>query len=281
MPKNDVEKKVEPQLGKKSAPIKINVNAALLIRNLFFFCIFFEIFLFLIDAVVNYGRLTEISALRGLCNIAREDGLASWFMTTQTFMTGLTLWLIFLVSKKSSMPKKTIAGWCILAIFFTYMAVDDGAQIHERLGSTFEAIYNVESSQGTSSSWGTQILEIYPSYPWQLLFVPFLAAIGLFMLLFLWRELSERSAKVLIVVAIICLAAAVCLDFLEGLDDNNHALNLYAWTGDQVNLNLTAIRHFSKSLEEFIEMLGMTIFFVTFIKHFIRLASNKLLVSFS
>ncbi len=281
MPKNGVEKKVEPQLGKKSAPIKINVNAALLIRNLFIFCIFFEIFLFLIDAVVNYGRFTEISALRGLCNIASEDGLASWFMTTQTFMTGLTLWLIFLVSKKSSMPKKTIAGWCILAIFFTYMAVDDGAQIHERLGSTFEAIYNVESSQGTSSSWGTQILEIYPSYPWQLLFVPFLAAIGLFMLLFLWRELSERSARVLIVVAIICLAAAVCLDFLEGLDIYNHALSLHAWTGDQVNLHLTAIRHFSKSLEEFIEMLSMTIFFVTFIKHFIRLASNKLLVSFT
>ncbi len=51
-----------------------------------------EIAFVLLDYHVNYGRLTEIGAIRRLTNIAREDGLASWFGTTQTLLVALTAW---------------------------------------------------------------------------------------------------------------------------------------------------------------------------------------------
>ena len=57
-------------------PISIEISADNTARNVFIFCLAFEIFLVLIDLVVNYYEIIDIKAIHSLCNIAREDSLA-------------------------------------------------------------------------------------------------------------------------------------------------------------------------------------------------------------
>ena len=77
----------------------ININGQRLPGRIFVFCLVIELSLVVLDAVVNYGELTELGPLKRLFNITREDGLATWFMVTQTFVAALVLWLIFLVHR--------------------------------------------------------------------------------------------------------------------------------------------------------------------------------------
>ncbi len=116
------------------------INTTRLARRVLIVCLALELTFVALDYWVNFGRLTEIGAMRRMFNIAREDGLASWFGVTQTLLIALTLWLVYALAKRDDGPRWRRYGWLVVALFFTYMAVDDGAQIHERLGTTIERI---------------------------------------------------------------------------------------------------------------------------------------------
>ncbi|HJO37781.1 MAG TPA: hypothetical protein QF650_04180 [Vicinamibacterales bacterium] len=106
----------------------------------------------------------------------------------------------------------------VLALWFSYMTVDDGAQLHERIGTTVSIL---------QEDAGSSALDLFPSYTWQLVFLPLFGGLGLFMAAFLWRELQDRPARLAVIAAIGCLVVAVGLDFFEGLEED-HAWNLYA-----------------------------------------------------
>ena len=203
--------------------------------------------------------MTQIGALRRLFDIAREDSLASWFACTQTLLLGLTLGFIWLCKKNQPNRQREALGWLILTRFFLYMAVDDGAQIHERLGTVFKK---------TMEQAGNN-LDFFPSYTWQIIFLPVFVGLGVFTYYFLWNQLTEKSAHILLVVSIGCFAFAVGLNFIEGLEAE-HPLNIYTWIGDYTDLDYwtiqrfdenayTTLQHFSRSLEEAIEMFGYTL----------------------
>ncbi|QTA88510.1 DUF4126 domain-containing protein [Desulfonema magnum] len=248
------------------ATIQIEVNTERIIRSLVIFCIAFEIFLVLLDGFINYGEYIDIRAIQRFCNIAREDSLASWFGTTQTLMVGLTLWLIVWIVRHTSASKKTTLGWSVIASFFTYMAVDDGAEIHERMGTAFETMAKAARSAGDSSSWMAKLLDIFPSYPWQVLFLPLFGLMGLFIVIFLWRELNWKRPRVLIILALTCFVIAVGFDFIEGLD-KKHTWNIHTLIRHEYGLKKYTVRHFSKSAEEFIEMMGTTLFWLAFLSY--------------
>ena len=204
---------------------------------------------------MNFGRLTEIGALRRLANIAREDGLASWIGTTQTFLVGLTAWGFWWLARASGAGTWRQGGWFLVAALFTYMAIDDGVQLHERIGTAYDAI----ATRGAGR---------FPSFRWQPLFLPLFAVAGAAAFLFLWWELRGRWAKALIAGAALLFAAAVVLDFLEGLDAN-HPWNLYAAAAARYDIGgftearfrqnaFDTLAHFSRSLEEFAEMFANT-----------------------
>lgn len=231
-------------------------------------CLLAEVTFVLLDYHVNYGRLTEVGAIRRLTNIAREDGLASWFGTTQTLLLSLTVWGIWILVRGGGAPRWRRAGWLIIAAMFTYMAVDDGAQLHERFGSLSSAL----SEQG-----GSSLLDRFPSYAWQVLFIPVFGLFGLGLAAFLWYELDDRPSLVLVGVALGLLVLAVGLDFVEGLDED-HPWNLYTWLAARMDLSAwtmarfgrsayDALEHFSRSLEEFLELLANTLLWVAFLRH--------------
>ncbi len=255
---------------------QIHVDGQGLPRRIFLILLLIEISLVVLDAVVNYGRLIDVGPVRRLFNIAREDGLATWFMVTQTFMAGLVLWLIFLVQRNHSASRGNTMAWGFLAIFFIYMAADDGAEIHERLGSTFKALYPAGQS-APNGALLNQWQGIFPSYDWQLVVLPLLAGAGLFMVFFLHRELRDRGARVTLYLAVSIMIAAVGLDFIEGLD-HQHAWNVQVWIVENFRISADTVRHFSKSLEEFLEMASMSLLLSLFIYHLIQKVRPRLTI---
>ena len=246
-------------------------------RDLFWWlasvCILCELGFVLLDGFINYARWIDLGPVRRLCNIAREDSLASWFGTTQTFLLGMTAWLVVLFGRQKQASTSWTAAWVLLAAFFTYMAVDDGAEIHERMGSVFKAIQeNRESVQG-EPTLGARLLEIFPSYPWQVLFLPVFGCVGGGLLVFLWRECKGDSLRCLIPLGLACFVVAVGLDFVEGLD-KHHPWNVHTWIRETYGLRKYTVRHFSKSIEESMEMVGTTLLWLVVLKHFVRAAHN-------
>ncbi len=249
-----------------------SMHSRRLVRNIFFICIVTEVILFLLDAFVNYGKLVEIGAVRRFCNLAREDSLSSWLGSMQTLLVGFTLLLIFLRKRKDkSATKWNTAGWCVLALFFIYMAVDDGAEVHERMGSVFKAISMGSVSSGDGMPIGKKLLEFFPSYPWQIIFMPIFGSMGIFLLIFLRREFKGCPEWTYTVIGITCLVVAVAMDFVEGMD-KGHAWNIHTIIKEKYHLRSYTVRHFSKTIEEVLEMLGTTFFWTAFLKYFSRIA---------
>jgi hypothetical protein len=83
------------------------------------------------------------------------------------------------------------------------------------------------------------------------------------------KELSSRKLWYWFLVGISLYVIAVGLDFVEGLDGE-----LYEEMGiaDFFSTHDYRIRHMSKALEEFIEMLGTTTFLIVFLKNLFRLS---------
>lgn len=212
----------------------------------FLACLIVEIALVYLDLTVNWWRWSESGAMRRLFNITREDGLASWFMVSQTLAAAIVAWAIFIVLRRQRAAAPRRIGWFVVAAFFTYLCIDDGAMVHERIGTTFK------NSAGVG---------MYPSYAWQYVLLPFFAIMGAFVLYFLWREMPRTADRARVAAAIGFFVLAVGLDFLEGMDEG------YRWLTGAAGWRADTVRHFSKSLEEFLEMVGMSVFLVTFIGH--------------
>jgi len=258
-------------------PVVLVVPLKRLIRWIFGTCIAVEVLLVLLDYHVNFSHATEIGALRRLTNITREDSLASWFGTTQTLLVALTLWLTYLCVRGRGGPRWRSPGWLVLALFFSFMTIDDGSQLHERFGTVFDTVFGGDPDPGGTVALGTRLLDAFPSYAWQIVVLPFFVALGGFVAVFLWRELPRRRARVLVFLALTCFAVAVGLDFFEGLS-SDHPWNVYTRITEAVDFGdstefrfrrsaYDTLGHFSKSIEEFLEMLGNTLLWVVFLRH--------------
>jgi len=236
---------------------EVEIDARRVAWTLFLVWLGIEVALVLLDGFVNYARLADSKSLRRLCNIAREDGLATWFSATQALLVSGVLWLVRAKAGRSPGAKRDRLGWTVLAVSFAYLAIDDGAGIHERLGSTFSQAVE-RSGEGGPGAW---LLQVFPSYPWQILLGPPLGALALYMVVFLARRLRDRGTRLLVAAALGCYAAAVGLDFVEGLAGGQDRLV------EALDVRPYTVRHWLKALEEFLEMLGTTCFLTGFFRH--------------
>jgi hypothetical protein len=271
-PSGDTQRSPEQQVSS----VALTIRSTPFVRRLIASCIGAELTFVLLDYHVNYGGLVDIGTIRRLTNITREDSLASWFGTTQTLLIGLTLWLIFLVIRRQTTDRWRQAGWLVLACFFSFMAVDDGALLHERAGTVLSRLHSSETPDADPIGPGGRLVEAFPSYEWHIVVLPVFIVLGLFTLVFLWRELDRPGARLVVAAALACLAVAVGLDFIEGLDPE-HPWNLYTWIRDAFEFGdyteyrfghdaYETVRHFSKSIEEFLEMLGNTLLWYLFLR---------------
>jgi hypothetical protein len=158
------------------------------------------------------------------------------------------------------------------------MSADDGAQIHERMGTMIEDMLEKTSMAGETSALA-QWLEIFPSYEWQFL-LPFFALMGLYVLYFLWKVLGFGRPLLMVLAAFSCFTVAVVLDFIEGMEAG-HPLNVYSWLKQAYLLEDYTVDHFAKALEEFLEMLGISLFLAVFVAQLSRVLPGAFSIQFS
>ncbi len=223
---------------------KIRVDSDRWTMRVFWFCLGSEALIGLADLCLNYFKWLPSRALRRAVNITREDSIGNWFSSVQALVVGIVLLMLFLDARAADDGRRR-AGWGILAAFFAFMAIDDATKLHERIGTASRSWF------GQGEGGGESFVDAFPTYAWHLVVAPFFVAMGIYMLWFLWRELDAYH-RPLVLAAFSCLAVAVGLDFLEGMD--------------LPGLTSYDARHTMKLVEELLEMLGITFFLVTFLR---------------
>ncbi len=240
--------------------LTIRFLSASLVKKVLIIFLSFELILVAFDLSFSYVKVVDSLAIQQLFNLAREGSIGSWFSSTQLLLTGMVLWLLFARFLHDS-DVKTFKrySWALIALFFTLMAIDDAAAIHESIGSAYEDV--VMEADEAKDIIGGELLESYPSYPWQVILGPMFVFMGFFLLVFLWIELSLNSLRLLLVAGLGCYTVAVGLDYVEGLYGG------YKTVIVATSLDYNAVRHLSKVIEEFLEMLGTTFFLALFLAH--------------
>jgi hypothetical protein len=229
--------------------VQVAIDTARVLRRVFVVWLAIEVFLVVADLAIIQMNLTTLVPLHWLFNLEREDGLGDWLASLQTFLIAVTVWAIYWRVQQPPHPNGWRLGWLILALFLTYLAIDDGAAIHERIGS---------AGVVQPSGWVRRVLALFPTYMWHLMFGPLFAALGLFMLVFLLREL--RDSRPLVLVGMMCLVGAVGFDVLDGMD------------------MIVQHLHIVRIAEEVIEMFGFTVLWIAVLKHLFQLTDRLAIV---
>ena len=87
-------------------------------------------------------------------------------------------------------------------------------------------------------------------------------------------------AMLMVLAAFSSMATAVILDFIEGIPAD-HALNVYSWLKHAFLLEDYTVDHFAKSMEEFLEMLSISLFLAVFVAQVGRVRAGAFIVRFT
>jgi len=224
-------------------PDGFEIDATRAVRVLVAWLIGVQVVLAGIDFLFAYLDVIPLEAVQHLANLAREDGVGTFFSSMQAFAVAVVLVAIGFTERAAG---RTVAGWWLIAAFFAYIAIDDAVEVHERLGS---AVKRVTASP---------MFDAFPTYAWQLVFGPLFGGMGLFIVFFLWRRLSDPRLRYGIGLALACFVVAVGFDFIEGMEGAFEAM------AEALGVRNYTVSHGFKVTEELLEMLGTTLFLVTF-----------------
>jgi hypothetical protein len=267
-----------------TGPVQFDIDIGRMVFWLVVVWLSIDVLLLLLDYNVSYSGVHIYGALRRLTNVAREDSLANLFAVIQVLLLALTTWLVYFSVRKAGGTKFQRRGWFVVACMFSYMTIDDGSRLHERVGSAVGKLLEAKAAAGSAA------FDAFPSYTWQVVFLPAFAGLGLFTLYFLWNELKPEYSRLLVVTGIGCLVVAVGMDFFEGLREES-SYNPYTWIAGQIDMTdwtkrsfhstpYATLMHFSKNLEEITEMFGITLLWVAVLRHWTRFV-GELRVRFS
>lgn len=229
-----------------------------------------ELAVVMFDALVSEYGWVSSSTVQRFFNITREDGFPNFFSSFQLLTVAAVLLLITVVVRVQTLGAKSklVWGWAIVAALFLYMGVDDATALHERVGTYFsEAVTNPDG--GPDSGFFGQLYDKFPSYAWQFVFGPIVVVAGLFVVTFLLKQLPSTELKILILIAFGFFAVAMGIDFVEGME--NEVTDRVA---EFFSTYPARAVHFSKSVEEFLEMSGTTIFLFVFLKTLMSLTPS-------
>ena len=259
-------------------PLNFVLRSDVITRRIFWCILGFELFIVFLDVFVNHYKWSSVGAIRRMVNITREDSLSNWFSSLQAIVVGSVIWLTAIGVRKQMQGnyKRKFYCWAGIGSFFIYLGIDDAIKFHERMGTAFKILLFENDDTSGAGVLGS-IYDVFPSYTWQMVFGPFFVSIGIFIIWFLWKELSSKELWNWFLVGISLYAVAVGLDYVEGLDGEPYEemgiAGFFSTHDDR-------IRHMSKALEEFLEMLGTTIFLIVFLKNIFKLSREwKITVS--
>ncbi len=221
-------------------------------------CVVAELLFVLSDYVFNFIEYAPDRAIRRLFNPAREGSIPSWFSSTQFIAAGVVCAMAALVTRARKLSRWTWMGWGAVAGFFVFMGIDDAAMIHERVGS---AVGRIMERREDADVGVVGALNDVPTYAWQVFVAPFFALAGLAMTVFLWKRLRAFGLFSFAFLGMACFATAVSMDFVEGME------GVFEGLADRWDLEEYTVSHYSKVIEETLEMLGTTAFLFAFLRY--------------
>lgn len=233
----------------------LSIDGSLFTQRVVIGCVAIELILVILDLGLNYTRLISSSSLRKIFNLAHEQSLATWFSVVQMALVGLVLLTLFIIQHHQK-GFHSAKGWGVLSCFYLYFSADDAAKIHERAGSSVARTLEDHSTMSMLGGWESY----FPSYPWQWVFAPIFGAMGLYIVIFLWKKLSTQKLKIILFSAFSCWALAIGIDFLEGQE------RLFEFLASEWNVKLYTVSHPFLVAEEFLEMFGATLFLWVFLQ---------------
>ena len=182
--------------------ISIDKNKAL--KFIFISCLAIEFFIVISDITLNHFRWIPDRSARQIFNMALESSISNLFSSFLALVVGIVAFLnsLYLAGKKK-------CGWIVLALFFIYMGIDDGTMIHEKFTTSLLPIFLDITGFDKSN---------YASFSWHLVFIPFFALMGLFIVYFSYKELRSKSYWYYPYLGLVCFTSAVAIDYFEGIN---------------------------------------------------------------
>jgi len=235
---------------KMQLKFELNINP----RKLLYVLVTIELLFLMVDGLFSCCWKDASKYLVILIGITKEGNIPTWFSSTQALAVGM-LALVYAQQRKGLKPQQSATGWYVIAIFFSYLAIDDAAKLHERLATGVHD--SIQSSE--QNSWLTDQFLAFSSYHWQFLFIPVFGVIALYMLGFLYRVFDGWKKLIIFSSGIALYVVAVALDYVEGID------SWVIWMADNSFYLDSQITHFMRALEEFLEMFGTSLILYSFL----------------
>lgn len=237
--------------------------------------------LMFLDYWINYLEASDNPSVRILLSPRGEIGLYSYVGIALMFLVVVTAWEIRFKEKRAGVDPRMLIGFTLVAVFLTWLALDEALSLHEHFGRWLEQRVERSASAGEEGT-AARLLRGWPSHLENAVLGPVYAVLMLLTLTFLWRSSGRSSWRWLLIVAGACFCLAGMLDLIQGLDQN-HRWNLYVLISERFDLErLTTSRYPSPyaflertgaTIEESGEMLGMTALWVCMLDQLRRINS--------
>jgi len=217
------------------------------------------------DGLGNVIKIVPTERMRDVVNMGVEQSISNWISSMMWLVPALALALLAGVSRLQMKARTHTFAWLVWAAMFLFLAMDDGAAIHERIGTFFDEVAKGPTQRAgvPYTPGGLQaLLKASGSYTWQIVVLPFYAVAGLFLMHFCWRELGQGKPRQYFVAAVALMAMAVVLDHYEvALDEHK---------GDFGIIPSYYVTHYQRVIEESCEFLAEGLFGLGFFLTLIR-----------
>lgn len=193
---------------------------------------------------VTFGRQAML-----LFDVDQEKSLATWWAVMTLSVLSVVTWCVG--HSRGFASNKERFAWYALAAGFLFLSIDEACMLHERIGGKIELEGSLTYAR------------------WIILWVPLAAVCGGVVLWMLWR-MSSRMVIGLVIGAVVFLTGAVGTEIVNS--QNRYAAatsgrsELEAFDFEETQpLEITGKENYAyiagTALEEFLEMLGVVIWF--------------------
>ena len=237
-----------------------DLNMARGARSVLLVCLGAEAAILLLDAGQHLAELWYFEHIKDLSNVILENSFGTWFSVVLNAGVGCVALVVASCCGRTGASRLRVLAWRLIGLFFLYVSLDDHLVLHERLaGGIGRAIRTFHLTDRF------QLI----TYEWIYLFVPLFGLFGLFMLVFLFRELDSLRNRAWLVLALGLWVLAVGLDAWEGAGLPYEGLKAAAGLGK------AKARHAVMLAEEMMELLGSTVFLHLFLLRLRSLLTDR------
>ncbi len=207
--------------------------------------IFILLTIFLLGILSTIGQIAKyyfghdyLFGFVPLFNLSSEKNIPTWF--SSILLLSCAILIVIITSQKINNNDKYLFHWKLLGIVFLYLSIDESAAIHEKISGILQ---------------NTLHLSGYLKFAWVIpaLIIVIILGIGYFKF---FLSLPSRTRVTFTIAASLYIIGALIFEFFEGQYVSIHGWDTFTYT-------------IIWTVEEMLEMIGLTIFLYGLIKYYL------------